>query len=184
MTAMARPRLTGAYLRSVISTFVMLLGGRLALPRQLVGRRLRFADGTLSRVYRETVRRDGRTTEPTLVVIRFRLRLTGHSRVLHALFRVESLANTPFFAGFAGFRSKLWCTDVAGGTYHGVYEWDGPDRARRYATAMTALLRPLSVPGSVAYHVEPGVRRDEFVDATDPRATGDAWWQLDAEVAP
>jgi hypothetical protein len=174
---------THAYVRSVVTTFALLLGRRLALPRRHVDRRLRFADGTRSRVYRETVRRDVRTDEPALVVIRFRLRLTGHSQVLHALFRVESLANTPFFAGFAGFRSKLWCTDVDGGTYHGVYGWDGPARARRYAVAMTALLRPLSVPGSVAYHVEPGVRRDDFVDAVDPRATGEAWWQLDTEVA-
>ncbi len=31
--------------------------------------------------------------------------------------------HTPLFAGFPGFRSKLWIDDVETGVYRGVYEW-------------------------------------------------------------
>src|SRR5688572_5354701 len=51
----------------------------------------------------------------------------------HALFRWESLLNTPLFVGFAGFVSKLWLAHDEDGVYRGFYEWDGPARAEYYA---------------------------------------------------
>jgi hypothetical protein len=42
----------------------------------------------------------------------------------HAAFRGESLLNTPLFAGFPGFVSKLWLANDGLGRYRGLYEWD------------------------------------------------------------
>ncbi|MDQ3886111.1 MAG: YdhR family protein [Actinomycetota bacterium] len=172
-----------AFLSSVLATGTMLARGQLRLPGENVGRRLTFEDGTTSRVYRETVRRGVPTREPALLVVQFQLRLVGHSRLLHALFRGESIANTPLFAGFPGFRTKLWATDEQTGIYRGVYEWDGTERARTYATTLSTLLRLVCVRGSVRFHVEPGIQRDEFL--RDPRIVGDfepvqseQWWRL------
>jgi hypothetical protein len=181
-------RILRAYLSCMLTTAALLGRHRLRLPRQNVGRELTFADGTTSRVYRETVRVAAPTPRPTLLVVQFRLRLIGDSRPLHALFRAESILNTVLFAGFPGFRSKLWATDGRTGVYRGVYEWDGADRAHSYATAITALLGLLSVQGSVRSHVVPGVRRDDFL--RDPGIAGDEvtepsqlWWQLRRKVA-
>ena len=58
----------------------------------------------------------------------------------HALFRWESLLNTPLFVGFPGFVSKLWLADDEHGFYRGLYEWNGPARAGR--------LRALPVAGA------------------------------------
>jgi hypothetical protein len=171
-----------AYLACVWATAVLLARRQLGLPTHNVGRELAFVDGTTSRVYRETVRSGAPTPRPTLLVVQFQLRLVGRSRLLHSLFRAESILNTPLFAGFPGFRSKLWVTDEWTGVYRGVYEWDGADRAAEYADAITALLRLLSVPGSVGSHVVPGIRRDDFL--SDPGIVGDApehsqlWWRL------
>lgn len=184
-------QLTGrlrAYLSSAVVTARLLARRQLRLATQHVNRQLAFADGTTSRVYRETVRRGAPTVRPALLVVQFELRLVGHSRLLHALFRAESILNTPLFAGFPGFRSKLWATDKRTGVYRGVYEWDGSEQAHRYATTITALLRLLSVKDSVRFHIQPGIRRDDFL--RDPSVVGDIgadptqrWWQLRQQVA-
>ena len=97
---------------------------RLHLPRQRVGMRLRFADGTSARVFRETTVDRGATLDPCVLVVEFRLRaVRGRG---HAVFRRESLLNTPLFAGFPGLVSKLWLADDERGRYRGLYEWDGP----------------------------------------------------------
>src|SRR5690348_11584756 len=74
---------------------------RLHLPGDRVGARLRFADGTSARVYRETAADRGQTLDPCVLIVEFRLRaVRGRG---HAAFRAESLLNTPLFAGFPGF---------------------------------------------------------------------------------
>ena len=57
------------------------------------------------------------TSDPTLLVIQFRLAALGSNRLLHAAFRREYVLHMPLFAGFPGFRSKLWLDDVETGVY-------------------------------------------------------------------
>ena len=153
---------------------------RLHLPRGHGGMRLRFADGTSARVYRETVVDRHPARDPCVLVVGFRLRaVRGWG---HAAFRAESLLNTPLFAGFPGLVSKLWLADDQRGRYRGLYEWDGPQRAVAYARALWRVLALVSVPGSVHYVVLPGLRRDELL--TRPQvlagaaADAAAWWRL------
>jgi hypothetical protein len=163
----------------------MLGRGWLRLSRRHVGWRLTFEDGTTSRVYRETVSLAPRHSAPSLLVVAFRLRGVGRSRALHAAFRGESLLNTPLFAGFPGFRSKLWLTDPDTGMYRGVYEWDGPDEATAYATTLVALLELVCVPGTVRFVVRPGVTPDAVMSdpslqGPPPGDAGERWWRLRA----
>ena len=146
--------------------------------------RLRFADGTSARVYRETVVAGRAPADPCVLVVEFRLRVVHGWG--HALFRWESLLNTPLFVGFPGFVSKLWLAHDERGVYRGVYEWDGPVRAEYYARCLWRVLALGSVPGSIHYQVLPGLRRDELLHA--PRrleaapASAGSWWRL-LEVA-
>jgi hypothetical protein len=143
------------------STARLLWRHRIRLPAEHVGQRLRFADGTSARVYRETVVRRGVTTDPCVLVVEFRLRaVRGWA---HAVFRWESLLNTPLFVGFPGFVSKLWLANDERGRYRGVYEWDGPQRADHYARALWRVLALVSVRGSIHYMILPGLHRDEFL---------------------
>jgi hypothetical protein len=179
-----------AFARSVIATGRLLETGRLASSKGLIGRRLGFADHTTSFVFRETAIRDGDPRDPAVLVVQFRLRVLGRSRFLHALFRGECILHTPLFAGFPGFFSKLWISDRATGTYRGLYEWDGAERAVDYADHLVRLLTPLSTAGSVHYHVTPGIRRrDLFGDpalVADPGREDHEWWRLSepVEAAP
>jgi hypothetical protein len=150
------------------------------LPRDRVGMRLRFADDTSGRVYRETVVDRGPTVDPCVLIVEFRLRaVRGRG---HAAFRLESILNTPLFAGFPGFVSKLWLAHDKRGRYRGVYEWDGPRLAENYARALWRVLALVSVPGSVHYVVLPGLRRDELLGRPQvlPSAAAGAagWWRL------
>ena len=176
-----RKELVRAFLGSASATAVLVRRRRLALPRGRVGVSLAFTDGTRSVVYRETARLNGATADPALLVVQFRLRLIGRSRLMHRAFRAESLANTPLFAGFPGFRYKLWLNDPATGLYRGVYEWDGAGPAREYAETLCRLLAAVSEHGTVRYHVEPGTSLDAFLRdphvAGEPRAE-DSWWRL------
>jgi hypothetical protein len=166
------------------STARLLWRHRLHLPRGHVGMRLRFADGTSARVYRETVVDRGVTRDPCVLVVGFRLRaVRGWG---HAVFRWESLLNTPLFAGFPGLVSKLWLADDERGRYRGLYEWDGPRRAEAYARALWRVLALVSVPGSIHYVVLPGLRRDELLARpqilASAAADAAAWWRLSAVV--
>ena len=150
---------------------------RLHLPKDRVGMRLRFADGTSARVFRETAVDRGATLDPCVLVVEFRLRaVRGRG---HAVFRRESLLNTPLFAGFPGLVSKLWLADDERGRYRGLNEWDSPGLAENYARAPWRVLALVSVRGSIHYVVLPG--------AAPRRAAGPAagtvrrragWWHL------
>ena len=170
-----------ALISCVATTARLLWQGRIHLPPGHVGMRLRFADGTSARVYRETVVGRAATRDPCVLVVEFRLRaVRGFG---HTLFRWESLLNTPLFVGFPGFVSKLWLAADERGRYRGVYEWDGPRRAEAYARALWRVLALVSVRGSIHYLVLPGLRRDavladpHLLDAVAPEATR-AWWRL------
>jgi hypothetical protein len=177
------PLACGAALRAlsgcVVSTARLLWRHRVHLPTEHVGRRLRFADGTSARVYRETVAGRGATEDPCVLVVEFRLRaVRGRA---HAAFRRESLFNTPLFAGFPGFVSKLWLAHDERSRYRGLYEWDGPQRADHYARALWRVLALVSVPGSVHYIVLPGMRRDDLLARphvlAQVAAGRAAWWR-------
>ena len=161
------------------STARLLWRRRMHLPGGHVGMRLRFADGTSARVYRETVIDRHPTRDPCVLVVGFRLRaVRGWG---HAVFRGESLLNTPLFAGFPGLVSKLWLANDERGRYRGLYEWDDHKRAVAYARALWRVLALVSVPGSIHYVVLPGLRRDELL--ARPQILADAaadaaWWRL------
>ena len=110
-------------------------------------------------------------------MVRFRLRwVRGRG---HALFRAESLLNTPLFVGFPGFVAKWWLAADEHGVYRGLYEWDGPQRAEAYARALWRVLAVVCVPGSIAYTVLPGRHRDDLLAprSDDAKAAPGAWWR-------
>jgi hypothetical protein len=158
------------------------------LPRDHVGKCLRFADGTSARVYRETKVDHPPPRDPCVLVVTFRLRaVRGWG---HAVFRWESLFNTPLFVGFPGLVSKLWLAADEKGDYRGLYEWDGPQLAEAYARALWRVLALVSVRGSIAYRVLPGLTREPLL--ADPESVparscvgvspGEEWWRV-VEVA-
>jgi hypothetical protein len=155
----AAPRIA----RSAGRTAQLLVRRRLHQPRPNVGRRLIFADGATGRVYRETVV-DRPVADPAVLVVEFRLR--GVRGVGHRLFRAESELNTPLFAGFPGFVSKLWLAHDERGRYRGIYQWDGPQSAEDYARALWWALILVSDRDSIHYRVLPSRWRDEWVADT------------------
>lgn len=153
---------------------------RLARPAEHVGTMLSFRDGTTSRVFRETRVVGATTAYPVLLVIRFRLAFLGDLGPLHAGFRRECLIHTPLFAGFRGFRSKLWLGDEDTRMYRGVYQWDGAKDAGAYAARMVGLLAPFSNRGTARSHLVPGLTRSDYLRDPDVTTGGesDRWWRL------
>jgi len=177
---LAYPVALRALIGCAATTARLLRRRRIHLPAGRVGMRLRFADGTSARVYRETIVDRGATASPCVLVVEFRLRaVRGWG---HAAFRAESLLNTPLFVGFPGFVSKLWLADDERGRYRGLYEWDDPRLAEAYARALWRVLALVSVRGSIHYVVLPGLRRDEVLERpqilADAAADPAAWWRL------
>ena len=160
------------------STLALVAGRRIHQPRAHLGRIVRFADGTSARVYRETVVDRPATVAPAVLVVAFRLRaVRGRG---HALFRRESLLNTPLFVGFPGFVSKLWLTADEREVYRGLYQWDDSQQAERYARALWRVLELVCEPGSIRYRIVPGALRNAMLDHPE-RITADpvgAWWRV------
>jgi hypothetical protein len=132
-------------------------------------------------VYRETVVDGAPGEDPCVLLVEFRLRaIRGWG---HAVFRLESQLNTPLFVGFAGFRSKLWLAHDQRDVYRGLYQWDNPVLAERYARCLWHVLALVSVPESIHYAVLPGQRRDELLchpadlDGASAEAATE-WWRL------
>jgi hypothetical protein len=174
-------RAVAAVARSVLMAAVLLAQRRISQPTVHVGDVLGFADGTAAPVYRETVVRRPQTRDPAVLVVAFRLRWVRGR--WHAVFRAESLLNTPLFVGFEGFVSKLWLRDDELGRYRGIYEWDGPTLADSYARALWWVLWLVCARGSIHYAVVPGRHRDDVLN--DPGMLGPSetaepeWWRLD-----
>jgi hypothetical protein len=152
-----------------VETVRLLRQRRVHLPDANVGERLHFADGTVGRVYRETVVDQEPPKAPCVLVVAFRLRFVRGR--LHTLFRGESLLNTPLFVGFGGFVSKLWLAHDRDGVYRGVYEWDDPTRAEHYARCLWRVLALVSVSSSIRYAIVPGARRDDLLAGPGGRLT-------------
>jgi len=165
-------------IRCAISTLGLIARCKLAQPTDLVGSHIEFADGSVSRIYRETSMRDLPTRPQVMLAVRFRLRFIGSSRLLHALFRVESLFNTLLFAAHRGFLSKLWLTDPAMDCYRGIYEWENNESALEYAETLQIVLTPWVERGSFAYRIMNGVSRPDFLEGrlADAVHEGDRWW--------
>lgn len=180
---LAYPAAVRALAGCFVNTARLLWQRRMHLPSQRLGMRLHFADGTSARVYRETVVDREATADPCVLAVEFKLRAVRG--LGHAAFRRESLLNTPLFAGFPGFVSKLWLADDERGRYRGLYEWDGSRPAENYARALWRVLAPVSVRGSIHYVVLPGLRRDVLLARPEVLdggvADGAAWWRL-AEI--
>ncbi len=178
----------GAYLKSACKWARLARGRRLIRPSADVGLPIRFADGTTSRIFRETRLTGPVPDDPVILVIRFRLAFLGDVPVLHAGFRRESLIHTPLFAGFPGFSSKLWLEDRDTRIYRGLYEWNGERSASSYARCMVGLLEPFSNRGTCDFHVVPGLGRYEFLRGLPPAAgTTTAWWRVvstGADISP
>lgn len=166
-----------AVARCLATSSGMLLTGRVHQPRNQLGRMIRFADGSRSRVYRETTVAEP-VLEPSVLLVSFRLRWRlGRA---HRVFEVESGLHTPLFVGFAGFRSKLWLAHDENDLYRGLYEWDGPAAAHHYARSLWRVLALISEQGSIDYRVLPGVARDELLTRPETIVSGDGgqWWEI------
>jgi hypothetical protein len=175
-----------AVIRCITTTVQLLACRRVHLSTEHVGMRLRFANDTSAAVFRETIVDRGPALDPCVLVVEFRLRLVRGWG--HALFRRESLLNTPLFVGFGGFVSKLWVAHDQNGMYRGVYEWDGAERAEYYARCLWRILEIGCVPGSIHYIVLPGLHREDVLREPDGAlntcmADEDAaWWRPVAAV--
>jgi hypothetical protein len=174
-----------AVARCALESGRLLARRRTHLLRTKVGRRLRFADQTSARVFRETVVDRDPPDDPSLLVVEFRLRvLRGR---WHRLFLWECILNTPLFVGFPGFVSKLWLDRDERERYRGLYEWDDPAGAAFYARSLWRVLELVCRPGSIHYKVIPGRRRDDVLNdaqllaAIDPE-DGAAWWRVVAST--
>jgi hypothetical protein len=161
-------------------TVGLLLRRQTHLRREVVGRRLRFADGTSGEVFRETTADVVESEDPCLLFVTFRLRLLRGR--WHKLFLWECILNTPLFVGFPGFTSKLWINIDERDRYRGIYEWSDSASAESYARSLWRVLDLVCTRGSIDYAVVPGLRRAEVLDdltlLAPFDASGTAWWRV------
>lgn len=170
----------GAVLRCIAATVRLLLLHRSHLRPERVGMRLQFADGTSARVFRETTVDGTPADDPSLLVVKFRLRFLRGG--WHKLFLFECILNTPLFVGFPGFVSKLWLDRDEHDVYRGLYEWSDPGQAEHYARSLWRVLELVCERGSIDYFVLPGWRRLEALRFPEALASsdksGDSWWRV------
>jgi hypothetical protein len=134
----------------------LLVGGRLHLRAARVGSEMRFPDGRAFVVFRESTCDRPTNRTPVMLTVWFHLRgIPRGARVRRWLFERLCLVNTLLFAGFDGYLVKLWMVNPTTSDYAGLYSWTSAEEAQTYGRYITAVLRPLSRPGSVGFEIFP-----------------------------
>jgi hypothetical protein len=147
----------------------LLLQGRLHLRHERIGATVRLPNGQEFVVFRESSC-DGEpgTTPVTLAVWFHLLGVPRGSRLRRYLFERACLVNTILFAGFTGYRVKLWMVDPQTVDYAGLYSWRSAEEAEQYARYIVRILSPLSRSGTVGYEVLRGTPFDEYLAGHGP----------------
>jgi hypothetical protein len=163
-------------LRCAARTCRLLIARRLHLHRHHVGDTCTLPDGRRFVVFRESSCDGPAPVAPVTLAVWFHLRgVPAGARVRRYVFERESMLNTVLYAGFEGYLVKLWLVDPSTSDYAGLYAWASADEAEAYGRYITAVLRPLSRPGSVGYEVLPAVSLDEYLGrAAVPPASASA----------
>ena len=151
-------------------TVELLLRKQLHLRRSRVGSTASLPDGRRFTVFRESVRDGDLGAERVTLSVWFHLRgIPQGSRVRRTIFERVCLVNTLLFAGFDGYRVKLWMVNPVTADYAGLYAWRTAEEAENYARYIIGILSPVSVRGSVGYQVLPGRALEELVESRPRR---------------
>jgi hypothetical protein len=139
-------------LHSAARTLVLLVRHRLHLRQDRNGRVVETDRGKLV-VFRESTC-DGVRPGTVTLFVWFHLRGVPKASFVRArVFERLCILNTPLFAGWEGYRVKLWMVEPLDLGYAGLYSWTTRAEAERYGEYITAVLRPLSVSGTVGFEV-------------------------------
>jgi hypothetical protein len=144
---------------------------RLHLHRERIGDVVSLPDGRRFRIYRESSSSEPHSGRQVTLMMWFRLRWVPPGARLRAyLFERESILNTMLYAGFEGYRTKLWTVDHTTNDYAGFYTWCGREAAERYSWYAMRMLRPISVPGSLGCQINDDTELPAWASpAPDPR---------------
>jgi len=142
----------GAMALCMVRTVVLMGRGRLHLDRSGRGSVVELEDGRRFVVFRDTSCDVEWGDEEVGLLVWFHLHGTSPTSHRRAwLFERESILNTLLYAGFVGYRRKLWMVDRSTGDYAGLYRWCGRAAAEEYGRYITTVLGPLSVRDSVGF---------------------------------
>jgi hypothetical protein len=145
-------------------TIGLLARRALHLHSARVGSEVVIPDGRRFEVFRESS--CDRTYDGTAVMLAVWFRLRGvpaGGRLRRWLFERESIVNTFLFAGVEGYLVKLWMVNRDTSEYAGLYSWSSAELADAYGRYITAVLRPLSVPGSTGFQVVADTTLEEYL---------------------
>jgi hypothetical protein len=147
-----------------VRTLRLLIVRRLHLRRDRLGNQFRLPDGRHYEVFRESTCDGSPSVHPVTLAVWFHLRgVPAGARARRFLFERGSIFNTLLFAGFDGYRVKLWMVDPVTSDYAGLYSFASEDTARTYGRYITAVLRPLSVPRSVGFEILPDLALEDYL---------------------
>lgn len=167
--------------RSAVNVARSLIEGRFRMPTDRIGEPLTTDGGQTFTIYRETtVEPRGRDSQRAMAVLAFQFHLWFMPDPLVPIavrvFEPLSILTTPFFAGLPGFRTKLWLFDHDTGDYLGIYQWENPEMASRYARALRKLMAVFAAPGTVSYGVFEDTSLDAYLESHTPaEETSESW---------
>ncbi len=150
--------------KCALRTVRLLARHRLHLRSDRVGREFHLPDGRRYEVFRESMCDGPAGERPVTLAVWFHLRgVPPGARIRRFLFQRGSIVNTLLFAGFEGYRVKLWMVSPSTSDYAGLYSWSSHESAERYARYITAVLSPLSIPGSVGFEILADVALEDYL---------------------
>jgi hypothetical protein len=135
--------------QSIISFCKLTLLGSLHTPKSHLWEKYIASDKKIYSVFLETTSDEEYYEKEVTLIVGFRLFIMGSNSFFHAIFQKLCILDTPVWVGFRGFKKKLWMVDLDSKNYLGIYRYQGIKNAQKYRDYIVAVLKPVSVKGSV-----------------------------------
>lgn len=143
-------------------TFVFnVFSGRVHLPEEYVGAKLKLEDGKEFTVLRR-LQVDGINNIVDGYAI-FKVRFKFKSLKLETN-KCLSMIPAPFLMGMKGFREKYWTFNEDTDYFQGIYQWESKEIAEKYPDSFIfKLMTKRSAPGTLSYEIIPNTDLSQYI---------------------
>lgn len=112
----------------LVVSIIKLLIGKLRLPRQFVGTRVKMQDGQKFTIFRHVTIYPLIEQKPSIVfIVRFKF-----ARLSHKLNKLASIIPMLLITGFQGFEVKMYAVNTENGYWQGMYQWKTKEHLDAY----------------------------------------------------
>lgn len=134
----------------MIHYFLLRIKGKISFPREMCGKTVRCSRH-LYRVFLHIKKEPEEESSSNKAYLRVTF-MVKHLNFIQM--KLVPLLSIPFFSGFPGFLSKMFCVNETNNSLQGLYEWESREAAEGYISSYPMkFMKKNAIAGSVEYEI-------------------------------